>query len=106
MGSRKTQERRREWLLANGVDEAALAMLRAPIGLDIGADEPGEIAVPILAEVVTVRRGAPTRSGRSAAPGADPSRPRAGNGHLSRRLMTAPYWCNDDQNRRPMLQPG
>ncbi len=58
MGSRKTQERRREWLLANGVDEAALAMLRAPIGLDIGADEPGEIAVSILAEVVAVRRGA------------------------------------------------
>ena len=58
MGSRKTQERRREWLLANGVTEAALATVRAPIGLDIGADEPGEIAVSILAEVVAVRRGA------------------------------------------------
>jgi xanthine dehydrogenase accessory factor len=58
MGSRKTQDRRREWLLANGVGEAALATVRAPIGLDIGADQPGEIAVSILAEIVAVRRGA------------------------------------------------
>jgi xanthine/CO dehydrogenase XdhC/CoxF family maturation factor len=57
MGSRKTQARRREWLQRNGVDEAALAGVRAPIGLDIGADEPGEIAVSILAEIVAVRRG-------------------------------------------------
>ena len=58
MGSRRTQARRREWLLANGVDEQALRALHAPIGLDIGADEPGEIAVSILAEIVAVRRGA------------------------------------------------
>lgn len=58
MGSRRTQARRREWLLANGVTESALETLHAPIGLDIGADEPGEIAVSILAEVVAVRRGA------------------------------------------------
>ena len=58
MGSRKTQDRRREWLLANGVTEAALATVRAPIGLDIGADQPGEIAVSIVAEIVAVRRGA------------------------------------------------
>jgi len=57
MGSRKTQQRRREWLLANGVGEAALAKVRAPIGLDIGADEPGEIAVSILAEIVAVKNG-------------------------------------------------
>lgn len=58
MGSRKTQARRREWLLAHGVTEEALAGLHAPIGLDIGAQTPGEIAVAILAEVVAVRRGA------------------------------------------------
>jgi xanthine/CO dehydrogenase XdhC/CoxF family maturation factor len=57
MGSRRTQARRREWLLANGVSEDSLAALHAPIGLDIGADEPGEIAVSILAEIVAVRRG-------------------------------------------------
>ena len=58
MGSRGTQARRREWLLGNGVTEQALDVVRAPIGLDIGADAPGEIAVSILAEVVAVRRGA------------------------------------------------
>jgi xanthine/CO dehydrogenase XdhC/CoxF family maturation factor len=58
MGSRKTQARRREWLLDHGVTEGALGRLRAPIGLDIGADEPGEIAVSILAEIVALRRGA------------------------------------------------
>jgi xanthine/CO dehydrogenase XdhC/CoxF family maturation factor len=58
MGSRRTQSRRREWLLANDVTDEALAALHAPIGLDIGADEPGEIAVSILAEIVAARRGA------------------------------------------------
>ena len=58
MGSRKTQARRREWLEAQGLAADLLARLRAPVGLDIGADEPGEIAVSILAEVIAVRRGA------------------------------------------------
>jgi xanthine/CO dehydrogenase XdhC/CoxF family maturation factor len=58
MGSRRTQARRREWLLANGVTEGELSDLHAPVGLDIGADEPGEIAISILAEIVAERRGA------------------------------------------------
>jgi xanthine dehydrogenase accessory factor len=57
MGSRRTQVRRREWLLADGVSEDALSALHAPIGLDIGADQPAEIALSILAEVVAVRSG-------------------------------------------------
>ncbi len=57
MGSRKTQARRREWLLADGVTDEELGRLHAPIGLDIGADEPAEIAVAILAEIIAVRRG-------------------------------------------------
>ena len=57
MGSRRTQARRREWLLGHGVTEESLAALHAPIGLDLGAHEPGEIAISILAEMVAVRRG-------------------------------------------------
>lgn len=57
MGSRRTQERRRGWLLENGVSEDSLASVHAPIGLDIGANAPGEIAVAILAEVIAVRAG-------------------------------------------------
>ena len=57
MGSRRTQARRREWLLGAGVTEEALAGVHAPIGLDIGADQPGEIALSILAEIVALRSG-------------------------------------------------
>lgn len=60
MGSRRTQARRRDWLVANGVTETDLGTLHAPVGLDIGADEPGEIAVSILAELIAERRGAGT----------------------------------------------
>jgi xanthine dehydrogenase accessory factor len=57
MGSRRTQERRRTWLLGDGVTAEQLAAVHAPIGLDIGANAPGEIAVAILAEVIATRAG-------------------------------------------------
>jgi xanthine dehydrogenase accessory factor len=57
MGSRRTQERRPAWLLADGVTEQQLTTVHAPIGLDIGANAPGEIAVAILAEVIAARAG-------------------------------------------------
>ena len=55
LGSRKTQAARRERLLAGGLDSALLERLRGPIGLDIGAQTPEEIALSILAEVVAAR---------------------------------------------------
>jgi xanthine dehydrogenase accessory factor len=55
LGSRKTQQARRERLLAAGVDPALLARLHGPIGLDIGAQTPEEIALAILAEVTAAR---------------------------------------------------
>ncbi len=58
MGSRRTQARRREWLVARGVTEAELSALHAPAGLDIGADTPPEIALSVLAECVATLRGA------------------------------------------------
>jgi xanthine dehydrogenase accessory factor len=57
MGSRRTQTRRREWLLSAGVTERELEALHAPIGLDIGADQPAEIALSILAEIVATKSG-------------------------------------------------
>lgn len=44
-------------LRAAGVDEALFARVSAPVGLDLGAETPEEIAVAIAAEVVRVRRG-------------------------------------------------
>ncbi len=52
LGSRKTHAARRDRLAALGFDETQLARIHAPIGLDIGADNPEEIALAIMAEVV------------------------------------------------------
>lgn len=55
LGSRNTHARRRKRLLAAGVSEEQLARLAAPIGLDIGAESPEEIALAIMAEIVATR---------------------------------------------------
>jgi xanthine dehydrogenase accessory factor len=44
-------------LRRGGVPRRALASIHAPIGLDIGAETPAEIAVSIMAELIQVRRG-------------------------------------------------
>lgn len=55
MGSRRTHAARVERLRAAGVDEAALARVMAPIGLDIGARTPEETAIAICAEIIAKR---------------------------------------------------
>jgi xanthine dehydrogenase accessory factor len=52
LGSRKTHAKRIERLLAAGVSEAELARIDAPIGLDIGAQSPAEIAVAVLGAII------------------------------------------------------
>jgi xanthine dehydrogenase accessory factor len=52
LGSRKTHARRVERLTAEGFADADLNRIHAPIGLDIGAVSPAEIAVSILGEIV------------------------------------------------------
>ena len=57
LGSRRNQERRRERLLAAGVDEHELERISGPSGLDVGAETQEETALSILAEIVAVRAG-------------------------------------------------
>jgi xanthine dehydrogenase accessory factor len=57
LGSRRNQDRRREKLLAEGVDETEFDRISGPCGLDIGADSQPETALSILAEIVALRAG-------------------------------------------------
>ncbi|KRB60164.1 hypothetical protein ASE04_24115 [Rhizobium sp. Root708] len=65
LGSRKTHSSRLERLRAEGFDDAVLAGIHAPIGLNIGASNPAEIAVAILAEVVQSLRSRAIVAGES-----------------------------------------
>ena len=56
LGSKKTHAARLERLRALGVGDDALARIHAPVGLDIGARSPAEIAVSILAEITECLR--------------------------------------------------
>lgn len=56
LGSMETQAKRRRRLLEAGASERELSRLHAPIGISIGAQEPEEIALAIMAEVVSARR--------------------------------------------------
>ena len=57
MGSRRTHAERVVRLREAGVDDAGLARLMAPIGLDLGARTPEETAVSICAEIIATRTG-------------------------------------------------
>lgn len=56
LGSRKTHSSRVERFLAQGISHGDIARIHAPIGLDIGATSPAEIAVAVLAQVIHALR--------------------------------------------------
>lgn len=57
VGSRRHTGHHLEALREKGVPEEVIARIQSPVGLDLGATTPGEIAVSILAGLVAVRRG-------------------------------------------------
>ena len=67
LGSRKSHAKRLERLAAAGLSAEALSHINAPIGLDIGAVSPAEIAVSILGEMILAMRKKPLRAIPSAA---------------------------------------
>ena len=62
LGSRKTHASRLARMREAGFDETQLARIHAPIGLDIGAVAPAEIAVSVLGEVILALRKKPLRA--------------------------------------------
>lgn len=58
LGSNRTHAKRLQRLRDKGFDERALGRIHGPVGLDIGALSPAEIAVSIMAEITKVRRAA------------------------------------------------
>ena len=60
LGSKKTHAQRLARLKNAGLADAELARIHAPIGLDIGAQTPEEIALAIMAEIVAARHAKPT----------------------------------------------
>jgi xanthine dehydrogenase accessory factor len=57
IGSSKTQRERRERLKAAGLTQQQVERIHGPIGLDIGAQSPEEIAVGILAQIIAAKNG-------------------------------------------------
>lgn len=57
IGSKRRWAVTRKTLLSAGVSEAALGRVRSPLGLELAAETPEEIAVSILAEIIMLRNG-------------------------------------------------
>ncbi len=78
IGSRKTHAERFARMAQHGVDAQQLAEVYAPVGLNLGAQTPEEIALAIMAEIVAVRQGGTGGFMRSPSP---PSIPPVGGKH-------------------------
>lgn len=57
IGSRRRWETSAQQLRQRGVPDSAIARVTSPMGLELGAETPEEIALSILAEIILVRRG-------------------------------------------------
>lgn len=60
MGSRKTSAKRVAKLQAMGYSDEQIGRIHGPVGLDIGAEQPAETAISILAEIIQLRYGSGT----------------------------------------------
>jgi len=57
IGSKRRWEVTRQQMLEKGAPEASLNRVRSPIGLELNAETPQEIAISILAEIIMLREG-------------------------------------------------
>lgn len=59
MGSRRTHAKRVARLIESGITQEQLDRIQAPLGLDIGATQPEEVAVAVAAQIIANRTGRP-----------------------------------------------
>ena len=64
IGSRKKVKEVKERLLQKGISQQQLDGIHAPVGIEIGAETPGEIAISILAEIIRVKKPAKSAGGK------------------------------------------
>ncbi len=57
LGSRKTQDARRQRLLADGISSEQLDRIHGPVGIELGSETPEEIALSVMAEIVATSHG-------------------------------------------------
>lgn len=55
LGSRQTQKKRRDRLCQSGFDDTAISRIHGPVGLDISAATPAEIALSIVAQIIRAK---------------------------------------------------
>jgi xanthine dehydrogenase accessory factor len=78
LGSRRKTVMVEEMLRAEGIDDRRIAVVRAPVGLDLGGRTPAEIALSVLAEITQLRYGG------SGQPLSSRTSARAGGAHQTR----------------------
>jgi xanthine dehydrogenase accessory factor len=90
LGSRLNSERRRERLALFDLSAAEIARLHGPVGLDLGARTPPEIAIAILAEMTAIKNGVTIPPSRRAALPADTAAVAATLGEVAKLRKSAP----------------
>ena len=95
IGSRRRTRAVFQELEAEGVDPTWLDRVHAPIGIDMGAETPEEIAVAILAEIIAVRRG-----------GKAPSLSLRGQSSRAEAARSRPHKCPEPVHGPPQLGCG
>ncbi|HTP52214.1 MAG TPA: XdhC family protein [Anaeromyxobacteraceae bacterium] len=113
IASRKRFAQMREALAARGHPAAALAQVKNPAGLEIGARTPEEIALSVLAEIVKVRRAAKVAAGaaerRAEESAIDPvcgmTVPVAGARHRAEHLGRSYFFCRAGCRERFLADP-